>query len=191
MRGKYAQIIVVVLALVVVAGVGYVWASRLADRREVREVISEPAEEKSGGDEAIDTWDWKTYRDEEYGFNLKYPKGWKIIDSRDPNAVFYAISPEEFFRVMSVSIYENSNLPDILKRKSPPDQGMISSEKYVIVNNIKGVEQVINGFGCFVNVFLPVKSDIFLVHYQADPTTCDNPNAPEFMTFLNNLLIRP
>jgi len=39
--------------------------------------------------EEIDTSNWETYKNEEYGFEFKYPEGWDIIDSNDKISVYY------------------------------------------------------------------------------------------------------
>lgn len=35
--------------------------------------------------EEIDTSNWKTYRNEEYGFEVKYPEGWEIVGDEKPS----------------------------------------------------------------------------------------------------------
>jgi len=46
-----------------------------------KEVTStEPKEKTSTG--GIDISDWKTYRNEEYGFEIKYPKNWEIKEEK-------------------------------------------------------------------------------------------------------------
>ncbi len=77
MRGKHTQIIIIVLGLLIVVGVGYAWANRSSDQKGAREAVAEPATEKPD----INTSDWKTYRNEEYGFSFRYPKD-KILTEK-------------------------------------------------------------------------------------------------------------
>lgn len=55
---------------------------------------------------AIDTSDWKTYKNEEYGFEIQYPKDWKVremkegkkVDEEDVNkpVTWVTFGPSEF-----------------------------------------------------------------------------------------------
>ncbi len=44
---------------------------------------------------SVDTSNWQTYRDEEYGFEFKYPSVWRVIDQRADSVVIVNYSREE------------------------------------------------------------------------------------------------
>ncbi|NUM25758.1 MAG: hypothetical protein HUU49_04025 [Candidatus Buchananbacteria bacterium] len=72
--------------------------------------------------EEIDTSDWKTYRNEEYGFEFKYPENWKIF-LLDDNRISLAPNNKEvgipdkfgfkYFGDIFITIYKNENLLDL------------------------------------------------------------------------------
>jgi hypothetical protein len=59
--------ILVVFSILVVAGIGYAGTQLLRDSK----IASSPKEQQEFSE--VDTSDWKTYRNEEYGFEVKYP----------------------------------------------------------------------------------------------------------------------
>jgi len=67
--------------------------------------------------ETIDTSDWKTYRNEEYGFEFKYPEGWNIYSQTFKNGVHsIGFSYNEFDykepltnQVILISVFEHPN----------------------------------------------------------------------------------
>ncbi|HNR81166.1 MAG TPA: hypothetical protein PKK37_01895, partial [Candidatus Pacearchaeota archaeon] len=110
-KGFAAIVVALVIAVALLAGVGiWVWQTQIAKPvpkpapvvqetgapadepvANVDEVGTETAEITSGQIESIDTTAWKTYRNEEYGFELKYPKKWSVANnilSFPPDLVF-------------------------------------------------------------------------------------------------------
>lgn len=73
-------LIVVVLAVVVgggVLGYYYSWIKELdAKLAELEIRLPEKVEDE--------TADWKTYRNENYGFSIEYPSGWFAYDNKTP-----------------------------------------------------------------------------------------------------------
>jgi len=68
----------------------------------------------------IDTSNWKIYRNEKLGFEIKYPPDYKIVESEDSNSVFLPIDKgiisarcEGYgIKGIEISINERDNTPD-------------------------------------------------------------------------------
>lgn len=96
-------------------------------------------------DEPIDTSDWKIYRNEEYGFEFKYPKEYVVFDDySDKKTLFLSLPENKVHRVEGIyfRINEAAESPEKLLeqiRKNSIAWGMerlISDETVVIGKNI-------------------------------------------------------
>jgi len=86
---KYLKIALVFLALVVVAGVGFI--SWKIDQ-EINDIYSGTDKNLINRKPAVDTSGWEIYRNEQYGFELKFPLTWKgveITTGEENNAINY------------------------------------------------------------------------------------------------------
>ena len=77
--------ILVIIAVAVVAGGLVLW--------QYSEMEKETADVSEAEDTEIDTSDWKTYRNEEYGFEIQYPEGTKITDIDAESGYFFMQIP--------------------------------------------------------------------------------------------------
>lgn len=82
------KIIISIIIFLLLVGVAVFWVVKEAKERKEQQIIQQQYQERQS--EEIDTSDWQTYRDEEYGFEVKYPKDWvyekekaKGIDKED------------------------------------------------------------------------------------------------------------
>lgn len=69
MSKKFYLLLALTLALAASA-----FALWCVNKKTVAPVVTEPVITQNSGNESVDTSDWKTYRNEEYGFEVKYPE---------------------------------------------------------------------------------------------------------------------
>lgn len=138
--------------------------------------LSEQSSEQIAEDE---TSGWKTYRSEYYGFEIKYPEDWSVIES-------------EVYNNYIVLINNNDSLQqiEILKSSGPPPETMdmqIIESKTVIVDNITTTRELMQGRSednkgnYYLRVFIPVKS----IFYHAD---FNKDNFEEFSQIFDQIL---
>ncbi len=85
------RLFIILFALVILLVGGYFAWQKQQSVTTPTPVVTEPVVKEpvpAPTEEPIDTSDWKTYRNEEYGFEFKYPKEWAIKKTTTP-AVFY------------------------------------------------------------------------------------------------------
>ena len=69
---KFTKVSIVVVVLIILIGGGiFVW--QYFGKQGEEPNTSEVAKDKTAG--------WQTYRSEEYGYEVRYPSGWEIIDA--------------------------------------------------------------------------------------------------------------
>lgn len=65
---------------------------------------------------SVDTSDWLTYENKEYGYRFKYPKGVEVVDGKDPRYSFYDY-PRSTFIILPAK-YPDLKAPDYKKPES-------------------------------------------------------------------------
>jgi len=104
--------------------------------------------------EDIDTSNWQTYRNEEYGFEIKYPREWQINKLPDPKAGFVVSSPNYIPIIKNSFTYQGefyinkisnpNNLDIITLIKTFDDASKFWPERFpyrnIIINGYEAVE---------------------------------------------------
>lgn len=99
-KGFSAIILIAILAVLALGGGYWVWKDQaVAPAPAPADTNIEPPSSSDNSFTTapvptpdIDTSDWKTYRNEEYGFEFKYPNNWYLIPAEIPNALIVRLS---------------------------------------------------------------------------------------------------
>ena len=82
----------------------------------------------------IDTSDWKTYRNEEYGFEFKYPGDWMADEHNETE------SHNLTYELFAISLYDKTNFPSVNIKISGNIKDLFLKDNEIEVINIAGID---------------------------------------------------
>jgi len=135
--------------------------------------IIEPERKNCPGE--LDIRCWKTYRNYEYGFEVKYPYKWayhkaKIGIESDPHSLLSIFFPKEDLCIL-IEVYDISKLPlwgmATGTKKEKIQISNLSGTKYILRRKSQGT---IGGKDVEISVELPKNSKLFKIIYLRDLT---------------------
>lgn len=120
----------------------------------------------------LDTSAWKTYRNEEYGFEFKYPRTWKRpYDAAGPR--FYLHSPSDtstqaFNEGLTVLVKDNSGLDLASEREKlrRPHSDVIRTETVIAISEMTGY-QYNSSAGYDKTVLIQYKNKLYYIELLA------------------------
>jgi hypothetical protein len=100
-------IILALIVLIIVAGGVIVWSKKMNQEVSEKNVKEEVKIAENTNTNNVDTSDWKTYRNEEFGFEVKYPQNFELSENNEWSqlAPFFQVmfsdktNPEKSFQV--------------------------------------------------------------------------------------------
>lgn len=182
-KGNIIFIILGIIAAAIIAGgAGYFVAKKQAQKEESKEQartyqqqqiqqqeqksISEITEQKIQQSEVKDeTADWKIYRNEKYGFNVKYPSNWSYQENTIARfgarykyqALFQNKFDDPLFKGFAVKVYDNIaiNFTDELSADKPIVESCMPNLVNAIIgaNNYSAIEIYFNDNPCYKETY--------------------------------------
>lgn len=177
------------LFLAVGGSIFYIWKQQAVVAPTIPEPVVQP-EPTPSPDEPIDTSDWKTYRNEEYGFELKYPEQMfeiKEIDFSEPVGLYTSPLPKRY----EVHLIEKGYSMDDYRHQIWLSLNALKSEKESSFEREDGVVEVLVPFSSKLGKFYSRKETKVTRENQyklfVDKGVCD----PETFTIIFDEIEHP
>lgn len=171
-------IIIFFFAVIIFAGAIYAWVNRQSDKPQdntiststpiVSESVLDPELSQSEIPSPVAdlTADWKTYRNEDNGFEIKYPPNWEIIKEKNNAFVIFADKEEaeiqkekragEIRCGAGVYIYDNEkgySLYDwAIEKWGKPEERELGKISKVKIKNFQGIKYEFISMGIETNI---------------------------------------
>jgi hypothetical protein len=93
-KGKILKTLLIILGVIMISAVGFgIWKIN-KEIEKITKGTSESVIPKKVKTGEIDTSDWKTYRNEQFGFEVKYPPNYEILGDILTQSQFHKSDPE-------------------------------------------------------------------------------------------------
>jgi hypothetical protein len=176
-------VLLVLIVLIIVAGGVFVWNKKMNQEVPKNSLKEEVKTAENTDTNNVDTSDWKTYRNEKYGYSMRYPKGW-YVDDRFANQDFSQRGPKEDAELMGGdTLFSNySDAYNFNLGNRPLDIKQLSLVVFRIDPNIS-YDQFKYGYveGDEKRSFLEINGEMA---YKIERTNTDHPVGVKVVTIL-------
>lgn len=189
---KSAKIILIIVIITILAVLGYIlfWPEKPVDNGNV------PPD-----DTGIDTSDWQTYMNEEYGFEVKYPKTWTIVENLDS---FIPVFDAENQNIkLGFGIFNNQDMLTLddwvekedffeLKQYEDPESyiahGLTGQPETLKINDFEAIiySGGASGGGKFETTLISKDDKVIVIAYSLPPYSSEKNIENKFKSIINS-----
>lgn len=207
----YVLMIFLIVALVSAVVVSLIFGHKASKSKTKTSIPTPPAKEEmkneNKNEEEIDTSDWLTYENKEYGYSVKYPKELNLKEE-DPTKVHFISNADETYseapKGYNISIYAVKNPQNLSLEKwiaeedkeraehenNNPEKTKILEEKIITIDNLKAIKRIYEPptEPTYTAIYLIQKETAYVIEYTVGIASTSETQQFNsiFNTFINN-----